>query len=421
MGPLGHSLSALGALVAAPVLGAGALFWPRWRVGLRERLGARPESPDGAIWVHGASVGEIRAATRLIDALTEQGIPVVASTTTPSGRDLFRRVRPGIPCALAPVDHPWCTDRALKQVNPRALILVETELWPSLIASAHRAGVPVSIVSGRISERSFRRYARVGMLLRGTLARLACVGARSGVDAQRFVALGARPERVEVTGDLKLEPPVDPANLAPELESLIGEVPLFVAGSTHEGEEAAALTALVAAENAGLPLALVIAPRHLERAQAVANLCENAGRSVRRRSSPGTSPLAPGDVLLLDTLGELDGLYARAEVAFVGGTLAPVGGHNLLEPLQQGRPVIFGPYVENAAESASLALSTGAGFQVDDPAGLRECMIELLCNPNKTRTRARAARSVLAEHRGATARTLELLEPLLGGTLLSAG
>ncbi len=414
MGPLGHSLSALSAVVGAPLLAGGLLLRPHWRVGIDERLGRREEGPRGAAWVHGASVGEIRAATRLIDAITRRGVPVAATTTTTTGRDLLRRIRPEVPSALAPFDHPWCVERALEAVAPRALVLVETELWPVLISAAHRRDVPVAVVSARISERSFPRYRRVAPLLQNTIRRLACIGARGERDAERFVALGVAPHRVEVTGDLKLEPPVDAARVAPDLEAILGEVPLLVAGSTHEGEEAAALSALAAAEAAGIPLALVIAPRHPARGEAAAQVCEQAGRLVRRRSNAGFSTLAPGEVLLLDTLGELAGLYARCEVAFVGGTLSPVGGHNVLEPLQQGRPVVFGPHVENAAESAKLALTTGAGFQVEDVAGLRERVLELLQNPQKTRARADAAREKLEAHRGATERTLALLDQALG-------
>jgi 3-deoxy-D-manno-octulosonic-acid transferase len=410
-----HSLAALSAAAAAPVVLGGLLLRPRWRAGLPERLGRAPEgAAPGAVWVHGASVGEIRAAVGLLDALASRGLAVVASTTTTTGRDLMRRLRPGLPCTLAPLDHPWCVERSLARVAPRALVLVETELWPIWIAAAARRGVPVAIVSGRISERSFPRYRRAAPLLRATLRRIARVGARSERDAERFAALGIPAERLEVTGDLKLEPALD-CELAADLERLLADVPLLVAGSTHDGEERAALSVLEAAERAGLPLALAVAPRYPARAGTVAAECARAGRRLRLRSAPGAGRLAPGEVLLLDTLGELPALYGRAGVAFVGGSLARVGGHNLLEPLQRGCPVVFGPHVANAAEAAALALGTGAGYQVDDEAGLRERVLDLLGDPEKARRRAAAARTALEGHRGATQRTLRMLARVIEG------
>jgi 3-deoxy-D-manno-octulosonic-acid transferase len=410
VGPVAHSAAALVAAAALPVALGGLALRPAWRVGLRERLGGHPGGAPGAVWLHGASVGEIRAAAGLIDALRAADEAVIASTTTVAGRDLLRRLRPEVPCGLAPLDHPWCVAAVLSRTRPSALVLVETELWPIWISGAHARGIPVLVVSGRLSERSFRRYGRLGPLLRGTLRRLAAVGARSAEDARRFVALGVPEARVTQTGDLKLEPPEDLGRLAPDLEAALGAVPLFVAGSTHEGEEEAALEAARLAEASGQALALALAPRRLARADGVAARCAAAGRRVRRRSALGSAPLAAGEVLLLDTLGELAGLYARAAVAFVGGTLVPVGGHNLLEPLQQGCPVLFGSHTEGVAEAAALARASGAGWRVDDAAALGAALVSVLADPVAARARGRRGREALAEHRGSTQRTLELLE-----------
>ena len=414
MGMVRHSLAAVSAAAALPLVLGGLAVRPQWRRGLSERLGRAPRGEPGAVWVHGASVGEIRAATGLIDTLVASGQRVVASTTTPTGRDLLRGLRPEISCSLAPLDHPWCVDAALSRAAPGALVLVETELWPSWIAAAHRRGIPVVVVSGRISDRSFPRYRRLAPLLRPTLGRLSAVGARTALDAERFVALGLPPDRVHVTGDLKLEPPDDAGRVALDLDSALGGVPLFVAGSTHEGEEAAALEVLAAAEAAGRPLALVVAPRHPNRNASVAARCAGSGRRVHLRSRLGGARLAAGEILVLDTLGELAGLYGRAQVAFVGGSLVPVGGHNVLEPIQQGRPVVFGPHTGNAVEGAELALRTGAGRRVASSGELARAVLAWLADPEEARAAAGRGLEALRAHRGATARTLALLARVRG-------
>jgi 3-deoxy-D-manno-octulosonic-acid transferase len=404
-----HSLAALAALAGLPIGLAGLAVRPGWRVGLSERCGRRPENPPGAIWVHGASVGEIRAATALMDRLRESGEPVVASTMTIAGRDLLRSIRPAIPCALAPLDHPWVVEAALRRVRPSVLALVETELWPSWILAADRHGIPVVVVSGRISDRSLPRYRRIARWLQPVIEKIAMIGARTRVDADRFLALGARPERVQVTGDLKLEPPVEPAGVPPDLDAVLGAVPLIVAGSTHEGEERDLLEVLARVEACGLAVSLVLAPRHPERFDAVEALARRAGRSVRRRSRLEPRPLTPGEVLVLDSIGELPGVFARAAVAFVGGSLVPVGGHNLLEPILEGRPVLFGPHTENAAAATALALESGAGSRVADGADLARAAIEVLRDPDSWRARAEAGRKALAVHRGTTQRSVALI------------
>ena len=201
-------MAALLAAAAAAVGVAALALRPSWRAGLGERLGLRSPAVSGPIWVHGASVGEILAATRLVDALRARGHRVLASTTKSTGRAVLARARPEVPRRLAPIDHPWCVALALDRAAPVALVLVETELWPNWIAAAARRGVPVAVVSARISDRSFARYQQVGALARRTLGRLAAVGARTAEDARRLAALGLAEERLEITGDLKLEPPI---------------------------------------------------------------------------------------------------------------------------------------------------------------------------------------------------------------------
>jgi 3-deoxy-D-manno-octulosonic-acid transferase len=283
------------------------------------------------------------------------------------------------------------------------------------VRAADERGVPALVVSGRLSPRSFARWKRVAGVLRPTLARYRAIGARSAADAERFVALGAPAERVSVVGDLKLDaaPPGAPA---PELAALLaGAAPLVVAASTHEGEEAAALAALAAAERAGLAPALVLAPRHPERFERAAGLANAAGRKLRRRSTPGGGPLAAGEVLLLDTLGELAGVFAFARVAFVGGTLAAVGGHNVLEPALAGCAVLFGPELANVRESAALLLEADAAQRVADAPALAAAVVEALREPARAAERGARGRAALAAHRGATERSVALIERVLAG------
>lgn len=415
MGPLGHSLAALGAVAALPGGLALLAARPGLRRGLRERLGERPPAPAGCVWVHGASVGEVRAATRLLDALAARGVPVAASAMTLAGRDLLRRTRPQVPSALAPIDHPWCVAAALRRVPASLLVLVETELWPSWILGARARGVASAVVSGRLSDRSLPRYRRAGPLVRPVLRALAAIGARSDADAERFVELGAPRERVEVTGDLKLDAPPEAPAPPPDLAASLGEVPLFVAGSTHAGEEEAALRALAAARAGGLRAALALAPRHPERFEEVARLVLAQGLRLRQRSRPEAGQLADGEVLLLDSIGELAGLYAAAAVAFVGGTLVPVGGHSPVEPAQAGRAPILGPHTENARDAAALLLAAGGAVRVRDADALAAAVAEALRDPAREAERGARAEAALAPHRGATERTLALLARVRSG------
>jgi len=418
LGPLGHSVAALAALAGLPAaLGAFALN-PRARRGWRERLGAAPDRGPlpicDSVWIHGASVGEILAGAKLSDRLRAAGHVTCASTMTLTGREVMRQARPEVPCSLAPLDHPWLVEAALSRVRPSALVLIETELWPSWIAAAARRGVPVIVASGRISNRSFPRYRRFAPLLRGTFARLSAVGARTEEDARRFVALGVPQDRVRVCGDLKLSPPEVPARLAPELECRLPNCALLVAGSTHAGEEEAALGALHAAERAGVSVALVLAPRYPERADEVEHVVRSAGRRLVRSSERDGRNLTPGGVLLLDSLGDLAGMYTRATVAFVGGSLVPRGGHNLLEPAAAGRLVLFGPHTENAKNAADLLLACGAGERVEDAQAFAAAAARWMADPNAAAQRGARGRQALEGHRGSVECNAALVEAVLG-------
>lgn len=411
MRPLAHSVAALAALIAAPAVAAGAVLRPAFRRQLPERLGfGRERAPDGGlVWLHASSVGEAKAACRLLDALEASGLAAQATTMTVAGRGIFERDRPRMSARLAPFDHPWCVALAMRPARPRLSILIETELWPSWIAGCAREGVPVVVVSGRLSDRSFPRYSKVVRLLGPTLRQIAAVGARTELDAERFVRLGVPEDRVRVTGDLKLDPSSEKSGLGPALGRALSSGPVVVAGSTHRGEEETCLHALAAAERQGRSFVLVLAPRHVDRTAEVARLARSLGRRVHLRSRLEDRPLAPGEVLILDSYGDLAATYAAGTIAFVGGTLVPVGGHNVCEPVHVGCPVLYGPHYANVRKIVEILEADGAGRCVATQAALIAAIDANLRDPEDARRRGELGRLTLERHRGSVERTRQLV------------
>lgn len=407
----------LSAAVGVPLGLALLAVRPAHRERLGERLGGLPRLDPGATWVHAASVGEVLAASRLVAELERRGERVLASATTATGRATLERLGIGAARTLLPVDHPWCVDRALGRARPGRLALVETELWPFLIGGARDRGIPVAVVSARISDRALPRYRRLRTALAGTLGALARVGARTDEDAARFVSLGVPEQRVSITGDLKLEPPPAPVPPPADLVASFAGRPLLVAGSTHPGEEQVVLSAfeqvLAGLSEAGwrkdrLP-ALLLAPRHPERADAVERMVSGRGRAAHRRSRLPAGRVRGGEVVVLDTVGELAVVYALAASTFVGGSLVPVGGHNVLEPVFAGRPVAFGPHTGSVGAGLALLLETGAGRRVHGPGDLAGVLLGDLLAPAEAAAAVARARDLLAAHRGAAVRNAELL------------
>ncbi|MBJ21696.1 MAG: hypothetical protein CL933_19995 [Deltaproteobacteria bacterium] len=413
MGPLGHSLAALMAVALSPVVAAALLARPRLRHGLGERLGRIESASDERLWVHASSVGEAKAATRLVNALAEAGHLVRTSTSTLPGREVFRRDLPEIDSNLAPFDHPWCVAAAIRRGRPGLSVLIETELWPSWIASCARHEIPVVVASGRLSDRSFPRYRKIRRLMALTLRHVAAVGARTDLDAERFVELGVPEERVRVTGDLKLDPPTDQPALAIDLIRALADAPVVIGGSTHPGEEEALLDGIEDAEKAGHAFILVLAPREIGRAAEIVRLCRARLRRVHRRSELEGRHLVPGEVLVLDTLGELAALYATASIAFVGGTLVPVGGHNLVEPVHAGCPVLFGPRCENVRKVVEILEVGGAGRRGSSPEALAAEIVSGFDDLEACRVRGEIGRETLESHRGSVEQTRAMIEEVL--------
>jgi 3-deoxy-D-manno-octulosonic-acid transferase len=384
---------------------------------LAQRLGRLGEGlpPEPRCWIHAVSVGESAAAVPLVEGIRARWpeLGIVVSTITPTGaRIVGERLAGTATHRYFPIDLPGPVRRALDAARPRFFIAIETELWPNFLRALARRRIPAMIANGRISDRSFRRYRWVRGLMRRVLANVSVFAMQTEEDARRIIALGAPPSRVVVTGNLKSDLVPQPAADDPaawrERLRLGADARLWIAGSTHRGEEAVVLDAFLRVRTRCPDLALLLAPRHPERAGEVEELIRERGLTAARRSrlAAGT---APGAVVILDTVGELAALYALAEVVFVGGSLVPIGGHNVLEPAMRGKPVLVGPHMSNFREGAELLERSGGGLVVKDGPELERELARLLEDRDLARRMGEAARQAFAGRRGAVSATLDLV------------
>ena len=414
--------------VAAPAVFAATLVRaakdPAYRTHLEERfgLGRRVAAPE--LWLHAVSVGEVAAAAALVRALRARhpAISFVLTTATPTGRAQAAKLfGADVDVRFLPYDTPGSVRRFLARIRPCAAIIMETELWPNLLHECARRGVPVLFASARLAARSVPRYRRFGTLFSAGL-RNAWVAAQSTADAERFVALGADPARTEVVGNLKFDMRLGDAVAESGRElrrDYLGARPVWTAGSTHEGEEDLVLDAHATLQRVVRGALLVLVPRHPQRFEGVAALLERRGLVFDRRGRSETvRPEA--QVLLVDTMGELTGFYAASGAAFVGGSLVPVGGHNLLEPAALGVPVITGPCTQNGPEIARLLIEAGGALEVADAAALADATARLLTDPALRERMGERARVFVEAHRGSLTRLLALIEPLIASRGLAA-
>jgi len=382
-----------------------------WRA-LCARFGGVEPVAGRPLWLHCVSVGETVAAEPLVAALRERGVPLMVSSTTFTGAARVRqRFGRRLPQRYLPFDIPLFVARFLDRVQPRALLILETELWPNLIAACRRRGIPVILVNARLSARSARGYARLGRLSRAMLADLTLIAAQSPADAGRFAALGVPEDRLHVTGNLKFDAggeSVLPADAA-DLRAQIGARPVWVAASTHAGEDEIVLDAHRRLLRDRPEALLVLVPRHPERFNDVAALVARRGFTCLRRSA-GDTPAPACAVFLGDSMGEMPLYYGIADVAFVGGSLVPVGGHNFLEPAALGLPLLTGPHCFNFEAIADDLVAAGALQRVNDGDALGEALVMLLAGAGQRTARGVAARAYVEKNRGACARTLALID-----------
>jgi 3-deoxy-D-manno-octulosonic-acid transferase len=407
-------------VLALPLLPFLVCLGPRYRTGLAERLGYYSRdllaslAGSRPVWVHAASVGEVRSAVPLVSALKARAPQrkILLSTFTATGNRQARQI-PGVDAVIFfPLDLFWIVRRALMKFDPALLVIIETEIWPNLLCQAYRRGVPTLLLSGRLSAKASARYTLCRSFFARVLGCFSALGMQSVEDAARIVNLGADEKRVSVVGTLKA------ARLSAESwprtwSGCLHGKPLLVAGSTHQGEEESLLEALALVRANYPTLSLVIAPRHPERFGDVERLLATSSFVFHRRSQVAPAQWFDKDILLLDSVGELVNFFAAADVAFVGGSLVKVGGHNVLEPARLGKPILFGPHMENFQTLASDMLRQGAAVEVASARELADALNELLADPHKRQHMGQRAAQVAEAHQVAFGLNLGLAERYL--------
>jgi 3-deoxy-D-manno-octulosonic-acid transferase len=370
-----------------------------------------------SIWVHAVSVGEVKATEGLVEQLRRQfpGRPVVVSTSTPAGQELARK-RPDIidHTFYFPIDLPFCVARALRRVDPHIVIIAETEIWPNFLRACRVRHVPVVMINGRISDRSYSRYLLVRRWLSRVFADYAVIGMQSEMDRERIQAIGADPRKVTVFGNLKYDLPASARPLDTGLAASLRNLqPLWIAASTLPGEEEMVLDAFAALVSSRPDLKLMIAPRHMDRFDTVEEMIKRRGFAYARRSR--LSENSSVTVLLLDSIGELAGAFEYATVVFMGGSLVAKGGHNVLEPARFKNPIVFGPHMENFRDMANLFLRQKAAIQIQRSSELCPTIEKILSNPQLSAELGRNAQAVVEQNTGATDRVVRFLQPVEAG------
>jgi 3-deoxy-D-manno-octulosonic-acid transferase len=413
-------------VMASPYFLYQALRHNKYVGSIAQRLGYLPVSfnldGDESIWVHAVSVGEVLSARPLISELRASypKLRLFLSTTTLTGQQLARRSVPDVDAVFYfPFDWTVTARRTLNVVRPRLFVMTETEIWPNLLRECKRRGVKTLMVNGRISYRSFPRYRLVRPFMKRVLADIDRFCVQGEETSRRLIELGADPARIIVTGSLKfdsLESSPIPGRGRERVLRFFRVVPgrpVIIAGSTLKGEEEPVIRAFNRVRAAGVNALLVIAARHPERFDEVERLCRHEGLTVVRRSELPIDAEPRADAVVLDTIGELAQLYQIATVVFVGGSLVPAGGHNILEPALYGKPVVFGPHMQNFGEIAETFLTNGAAIQVRTAGELEETMLSLIGDPVRRARVGAAARALVESNRGARDRTLVVIRDLL--------
>ena len=419
-------LTAVVFVLASPYFLYQALRHNKYVGSIAQRLGYLPVSfnldGDESIWVHAVSVGEVLSARPLISELRASypKLRLFLSTTTLTGQQLARRSVPDVDAVFYfPFDWTITARRTLNVVRPRLFVMTETEIWPNLLRECKRRSVRTLMVNGRISYRSFPRYRLVRPFMKRVLADIDRFCVQGEETSRRLIELGADPARIVVTGSLKFDSLESSPTPGRGRERVLRffRVPLarpvIIAGSTLKGEEEPVIRAFNRVRASGVNALLVIAARHPERFDEVERLCRHEGLTVVRRTELPIDAEPRADAVVLDTIGELAQLYQIATVVFVGGSLVPAGGHNILEPALYGKPVVFGPHMQNFGEIAETFLTNGAAIQVRTAGEFEETMLSLIGDPVRRARVGAAARALVESNRGARDRTLAVIRDLL--------
>lgn len=379
-----------------------------------------PVAGKQCIWLHAASVGEIVATSPIVRELRQElpGIPILISVVTASGYEMAKRIISEADSIIFfPLDLPWLSHRVISRIKPQIFLLVETELWPNFLYAAKDHAIPVVMVNGRISDKSVIRYRYLRSILQDMLATVGRFCMQSMIDAQYIIRLGAAPRRVFVTGNTKFDQTYTAVSEAEKAELIqelgfAGRQPVLVAGSTHRGEEELIFTALNRVRGVYPQACLVIAPREILRTDELIALAAKAGLRAVRRTNVGKEETGY-DIVVLDTIGELGRLYSVGEIIFVGGSLVPQGGHNILEPAAHGKPIIVGPHMFNFKDSYALFTGQGACDTAYDGSELGEKFLYILENDQVRREMGEKAMAIIRENRGASKKSVQHIKHML--------
>ena len=398
----------------------GLLYWrqrqgreDRTRLGERQGYPSRQRPKGHLIWVHGASIGETLSLLPVVERLTQQGLSVLVTSGTRTSASLIaRRLPPGAAHQFVPVDVPRYVRRFLDHWRPDLALVAESEIWPNTVMALDERGIPLVLVNARMSDRSFRRWQKMPRVIGSLLERFALCLAQTQEDAERLARLGA--PRVLMAGNLKFDaapPPADPRAVA-QLSGLVAGRPLWLAASTHPGEDGVVVAVHRALAKRHPNLLTIIAPRHPHRGPEVAGIAEQAGLRAARRSE-GMQPERGTDVYVADTVGEMGLFYRLSPVVLMGGTLVPIGGHNPIEPAKLGSAILHGPHVHTAAEIYGAIDEARGALMVEDSATLARAVSGLLADTALTRDMARAASEAVHALGGAVDRTMQSIEPFI--------
>lgn len=402
---------------------------PVYRQRFAERLGYfKPPVQTPCIWLHAVSLGEVNAASPLIKALLQRhpSTPLVITTMTITGSETVQRLFGAqVFHVYLPYDIPFAIRGFLKRTKPKLAIIMETELWPNLFQHCAKSSIPLTVVNARLSTHSFKNYKRLGKLIHPMLNCISMLAAQTTADAERFIQLGLSPERVQTLGNIKFDVSLDPKSIATgkALRESWGKRPVWIAASTHAGEEEYVLNAFTEIKKLLPSALLVLVPRHPQRFDEVIALCSQRFRVLSRTEQKEAQKNCDDDIDIFvgNTLGEMPLFYATADVAFLGGSLVPIGGHNLLEPAMLSLPTLTGPHLFNFTEISQLLIGAGAIIKIEDPGMLATEIISLLNDPLRRQEMGERGQALVLEGQGALARYLQLIEKLIPSSFKNAG
>ncbi|MCK4401498.1 3-deoxy-D-manno-octulosonic acid transferase [bacterium] len=414
-------------IIAAPYFLCKLVFYKKHRMGLSQRFGKLPQSlidtaqSGKSVWIHAVSVGEVAAAMPFIEEFRKMfpKYRIFLSTVTATGNQFAKKIKNIDGLFFFPFDYLFAVKKVLEHISPNIFITFETEIWPNFLKSAQDMNIPCILINGRISPDSFKHYKKIKFFFKHILKNFSVFCMQTEQDKTRILELGAEKRKVRVTGNTKFDALVskeentDIKNKFIKIFCIEENDKVIIAGSTHKGEEKKVLDAFQYICQKASNVLLILAPRHPERFQEVTKLLKNKNISYILRSTLAKTKREKQQIIILDTIGELSKLYTIADVVFIGGSLVPTGGHNVIEPASLGKPVVFGPYMYNFTESAKLLLEGKGAIQIPDEAGLADCLLKLILNPEYAKQMGDTAKRIVSEKKGASKRNLEIISRFL--------